>query len=156
MYILAIVLGILLVAYISYLFAEILRALIKGEEPKNTLCPFLHKVKQTKAAETVQAEGSQVLATSKEADIVPPTREKTFTVITSKDEEAQKVASQLEQVATEKKVASSPVATEPILAEPAPNIEPQPQQSSKASFSEETPSEVVNTTVKAREAKKYN
>ena len=96
MYILFIVLGILLVAYITYLFVEIMRQMARGEEPKNTLFPFLYKPKKEAKQPTIE---------------------------TSKDEKASKVETSEandSESAKEKEKGSEPVKTCLLYTSPSP------------------------------------
>lgn len=131
MYILAIVLGFILVAYIGYLFVEILRALFKGEEPKNTLFPFLYKPKKEKKDKT-----DFTVMTSDDA--VADVKEKTETnseptaELSSGKTESTKMG---ETVTSELKVEAEEKVDE---------------------LAEHKLSSEIDTTVKAREAKKYD
>lgn len=131
MYILAIVLGFILVAYISYLFVEILRALFKGQEPKNTLFPFLYKPKKEK------------------------TEKSHFTVMTS-DEAVADAKSKTEKNSEATAELSTDKTESGEIAETATSELPVEVKETADEQDEHKLSSAIDTTVKAREAKKYN
>lgn len=131
MYILAIALGFILVAYIAYLYVEILRALFKGEEPKNTIFPFLYKPKKEKKDKV------------------------DFTVMTSA--EAVIDAKEKTETNSDATLEFSPDKTESIKTGETATSEQTIEVKDKVDeLAEHKLSTEIDTTVKAREAKKYN
>lgn len=119
-YIVALVFGILLVAYVSYLVFNIIFDMAKGNEPQNTFFPFFKTKKPLAAAEKVVDklnESKAELATSDENVQEKETEQVENPVLTD---------AQQEEIAQEE-------TSEPV-----------------------TETNTIDTSVKAREPKKYN
>lgn len=155
MYILFIVLGILLVAYITYLFVEIMRQMARGEEPKNTLFPFLYKPKKEAKQPTIETskdENASKVETS-EAKDSESAKEKEKESEPVKTEEASQAH---EEVETEKETETE--TDKPELEEKDTKQEAHKLVTSSEAVSktEAKPAELIDTTSKPRQAKQYN
>lgn len=149
MYILFIVLGILLVAYITYLFVEIMRQMARGEEPKNTLFPFLYKPKKEAKQPTIETskdEKASKVETS-EANDSESAKEKEKESEPVKTEEASQAH---EEVETE---TDKPELEEKDTKQEAHKLVTSSEAVSKT---EAKPAELIDTTSKPRQAKQYN
>ncbi len=165
MYILFIVLGILLVAYITYLFVEIMRQMARGEEPKNTLFPFLYKPKKEAKQPTIETskdEKASKVETSEARDS-ESAKEKEKESEPVKTEEASQAHEEVEtEKETDKPEPSSESSTEELLQ---PELEEKDTKqeahklvtsSEAVSKTEAKPAELIDTTSKPRQAKQYN